>query len=345
MITTIEIKLGGMHCQGCSTAIEAAIARMDGVSAIKADHRKGIINITFDSGKTTQAQLERVCTDLGYVLDISPDPRHNAPVGLLQAALAITCLVTVLILAQRFGYLLNLPVIHAHSGGIMVFIFGLLTGLHCVGMCGGFIIAYTAKDVLQSRGAFRSHVFYGVGKTLSYALLGGLFGFVGALFRVSPFISGLSIGLAGVFLVVYGLNMLNILSGVRTFCFRQPSIIMPSVTKKRRYASSPLFIGFLSGFILGCGPLQVMYVLAAGNGDPWTGFRLLTFFGLGTLPALFGFGVITRLLSNAMTRRFIQISGIIVMVMGAMMLNKGVARIMADEQHQPPCCLMPTGRP
>jgi len=91
-------------------------------------------------------------------------------------------------------------------------------------------------------------------------------------------------------------------------------------------------VGFFSGLILGCGPLQVMYVMAAGNGDVLEGAKFLTLFGLGTLPALIGFGFIARLLSNAMTRRFIYASGIILIILGSMMLHKGLLRTSSSNE-------------
>jgi sulfite exporter TauE/SafE len=69
--------------------------------------------------------------------------------------------------------------------------------------------------------------------------------------------------------------------------------------------------------------------MAAGMGDALEGAKILTLFGLGTLPALLGFGLLTRMLSNTMTRRFIHASGMILIALGAMMLNRGLTRILA----------------
>ena len=66
-----------------------------------------------------------------------------------------------------------------------------------------------------------------------------------------------------------------------------------------------------------------MYIMAAGNGDRAEGAKFLAAFCLGTLPALLGFGIATRWLSGVMTHRITQISGVILLVMGTVMLNKG----------------------
>jgi sulfite exporter TauE/SafE len=103
-------------------------------------------------------------------------------------------------------------------------------------------------------------------------------------------------------------------------------VISQITDRKRQGYSSPLFIGVFSGFIFGCGPLQAMYVMAAGNGDAFQGFVHLALFGLGTLPALFSFGLVSHLFTKTMTRRFLQASGIILIVLGSIMLYRGIIR-------------------
>ena len=248
--------------------------------------------------------------------------------------------VFMLLIIRQYGHQLTLPEVNSHTSYGMIFIVGLITGLHCIGMCGSFLIGYTAKDTEQRYPVFRSHILYGAGKTFSYALFGAFFGFMGSVFRITPFISGLSIGLAGLFLIVYGFSILNILPTLKSIRMKLPLGIRQYLTSKRRQSRSPFYIGFFSGFIWGCGPLQAMYVLAAGNGNALEGAKFLTLFGLGTLPALLSFGLFARMLSNTMTRHFIRASGIILIVLGFMMLNKGLIRTTSDNELKsiPACC-------
>lgn len=256
------------------------------------------------------------------------------------SVLALVFLILLIIISRKFGNKISLPEINSKISAGMIFLVGLLTGLHCVGMCGSFIIGYASADAESGRSIFRSHILYGVGKTVSYALFGALFGFLGSIFRITPLISGLSIGLAGAFLILYGIKMMNIFSTLKAICFKQPEKMATYAKEKRQQSKSPFFIGFFSGFILGCGPLQVMYVMAAGNGNALQGAKFLTLFGLGTLPALIGFGMLARTLSNRMTRNFIHASGIILIVLGSMMLNKGYLRAISVDDFksvQPAC--------
>ncbi|MGZ8915386.1 MAG: urease accessory protein UreH domain-containing protein, partial [Methylobacter sp.] len=55
----------------------------------------------------------------------------------------------------------------------LLFVTGLLTGFHCIGMCGGFVIGYTARESEQTSPSYvMAHLKYGIGKTLSYTAMG-----------------------------------------------------------------------------------------------------------------------------------------------------------------------------
>ncbi len=51
---------------------------------------------------------------------------------------------------------------------------------------------------------------------------------------------------------------------------------------------------------------------------------MLFAFGLGTLPVLSAFGVLTTLISASLTHRLLKASGVIVVVLGAVMINRGL---------------------
>jgi uncharacterized protein len=340
MIVTKEFNIAGMQCSGCETIIEEVVNQVDGVIFIKADYLKATMKVSFDTDKTGLAIIQEACSSRGYTLKRTSNPKKQKNLKIALSVLAFMILIIIILLAREFGHQLKLPEVNSQTSDAMIFVVGLLTGLHCVGMCGSFMIGYTAKDARQGRSIYRSHILYGTGKTLSYAMFGCFFGLIGSVFRISPFVSGLSIGIAGIFLILYGLNMLDISSALKIVRIIQPTRITHYLTEKRRQSRSPFFIGFFSGFILGCGPLQVMYLMAAGNGSAIEGAKILALFGLGTLPILLGFGLLTRVLSNTMTHRFVQASGIILVVLGSMMLNKGLIRTRtgSDLKSVHPCC-------
>lgn len=321
-----KINIKGMMCGGCESIIEEAVTEMDGVEEVKADYPNANCQLSFDSDKVSLADIYNTIEQKGYEIDLTPDSKGNIFIKISLSILALIGIVLLMVFSRKLWHQFSIPDISSQLSYGMIFMVGLITGLHCIGMCGSFVIGYTVKDAEHGRSAYLSHILYGTGKTLSYAMFGALFGFIGSVVSITPFISGVSILLAGVFLIIFGLNTLNLFAALKRVRFKQPEAMARYANRKRRTSRSPFFIGFFSGFLLGCGPLQAMYIMAAGNGDPVEGAKFLAAFGLGTLPALLGFGMATRWLSGSMTHRISQISGVILIVMGTMMLNKGLMK-------------------
>jgi len=212
------------------------------------------------------------------------------------------------------------------AGYSMILLVGFLTGFHCIGMCGSFVVSYaTATAADRGRGSLAlAHLAYGFGKTLSYAIIGALFGALGAVITITPVMRGAVAIAAGLFLVLYGLRMLNLLNGLAWLHWAFPKAVMRGVQTGMRRRPRPLVTGLLTGFLLGCGALQAMYIMAAGTGSPREGALLLTFFSLGTLIPLLGFGTFAHLLSPRMRNQLLKVSGLLVLVMGLMMANRGL---------------------
>lgn len=210
------------------------------------------------------------------------------------------------------------------SYGLLMLI-GFLTSFHCVGMCGPLILGYTAKTAAKGHKSYGTHFLYGIGKTLSYTAIGALFGAFGAIVAFTPFTQGVVGVAAGLFLILFGLHMLEVFPALSRFQIKAPAFLLRFVGKEYRRHSNPFVIGLLNGLMIICGPLQAMYVMAAGTGSWSEGATILFFFGVGTLPLLMGFGFLTSLLSANLTPKILKASGVIVMILGAIMLNRGLA--------------------
>ena len=323
-----QIEVTGMVCGGCEDVIEAAVSKIEGVVEVKADYPSSQCTLSFEDDQVSLEEICKTIEDISYQPVLTPvsNAKGSVFIKISISILALIGIVVLMFFSRKLWHQFSVPDISSQLSYGMIFVVGLITGLHCIGMCGSFVIGYTVKDAEHGRSAYLSHILYGTGKTLSYAMFGALFGFIGSVVSITPFISGVSILLAGIFLIIFGLNTLGLFAVLRRVRIKQPEAMARYANRKRRNSRSPFFIGFFSGFLLGCGPLQAMYIMAAGNGDPVEGAKFLAAFGLGTLPALLGFGMATRWLSGAMTHRITQISGVILLVMGTMMLNKGLMK-------------------
>jgi sulfite exporter TauE/SafE len=217
-----------------------------------------------------------------------------------------------------------MPEIGVDMGLGLLFTVGFLTGFHCVGMCGALVLSYATKSTATGKLRFGGHLLYGLGKTLSYTVIGAAFGLVGSIIAFTPTVRGVVGMAAGVFLLLFGLSLLNVFPGLRNFRIKTPPAVLKFIGSQSRRFGHPFVIGLLNGLMIICGPLQAMYVMAAGTGSALEGGKMMLVFGLGTLPVMLGFGLLTSLASASLAPKIVRFSGAIVLALGAIMLNRGL---------------------
>ena len=315
----------GTTCKNCEETIKKQAMKVNGVKRAEFDYSTETGHVLFDESKTNIDDILSKIEEKGYkcfILDESAkENKANNALGWLFGIVGI--LVAAYFL---FGFVgsIGLPRISAGMGYGLLFLVGLLTGFHCVAMCGGFVVGYTAKDAQEGRKSHKSHLMYGVGKTLSYTIIGAIFGLIGSIIAFTPAMRGFAGIASGLFLVLFGLNMLNVFPFLRKVQFKTPSFIAKFVGKESAKNSSPLILGLLNGLMIACGPLQAIYIMAAGTGSMISGATLLFVFALGTLPVMLGFGYFASFISGKMTQKILKASGAIVIILGLLMLNNGL---------------------
>ena len=95
--------------------------------------------------------------------------------------------------------------------------------------------------------------------------------------------------IAGLFMVIMGINMLGWITLLRKFQIRFPQRLTDKINKKRRRENRPFFVGLLNG-LMPCGPMQSMQIIALGSGNPVSSAAAMLMFSLGTVPLMLGFG-------------------------------------------------------
>lgn len=53
MTNSVQLRVSDMHCQACEQRLQAALARLDGVAAVDADHATGRVRLRFDPSRTS----------------------------------------------------------------------------------------------------------------------------------------------------------------------------------------------------------------------------------------------------------------------------------------------------
>lgn len=326
-MATRILRIEGLHCEGCETIVETAVAKLPGVTAAKANYNDGLLRVEFDRSKVGYPDIAAAVEQEGYACSLQPRRSSSALVlgRLLTIAVALVVIVALLAVGQRLADRLALPQLERGMGYGLLFMVGFLTGFHCVGMCGGFVLGYTAR-LAATRDSRRllPHLAYGLGKTLSYTLIGGAFGFLGSFIAFTPELRGYAAVVAGIFLVLFGINMLDWFPSLHHIGVKMPRGLRRFVGRETRRSHGPFVIGLLNGLMIACGPLQAMYIMAAGTGEFLEGAKLMFVFGLGTLPIMLGFGAITGLVSGRLTHGLLKVSAFLVVTLGLIMLDRGL---------------------
>ncbi len=354
MERNITLKTGDMHCASCEKLIERAARDVKGVRSVKSDYSTEMTEIVYDDAETDLATIRTAIEKEGHTTEVqsavaesgttvtvqveepasepgSAEMPYKVPngegtnqgsglnFGTLSLVLGFIAILVGLYLLLVRSVSLDFSSINENTGIAVLLVIGFLTGFHCIGMCGGFVLSYSGK--IKKQGDLMPHLQYGAGKTISYTIIGAVFGLLGSIIAFTTELRGSIAVIAGLFLVLYGINMLNLLPSLRKLQPRLPSF-MPNWEWGGK---GPLVTGLLNGLMLACGPLMALYIFAAGTGSPVAGAKALFFFGLGTLVPMLTFGVVARYLSAAFTRNVVRLSGVMVIVLGLLMANNGLA--------------------
>jgi sulfite exporter TauE/SafE len=208
---------------------------------------------------------------------------------------------------------------------LLVFAAGLLGSAHCLGMCGGFVLAIANGQDTAARLQWLQTLYF-LGKTITYALLGALVGAFGAV--LSAQFTGIQHAVsivAGVVMIVIGLGLIGLL---RRFEGSAVWSRLPGLSKamgaflRRGGTVGTLGLGVLNG-LLPCGLVYGLLVKAASTGSAGAGALTMAAFGLGTIPALYLLGVSGYLLRPVWRSRLNVVSGLVVVALGLITLLRG----------------------
>ena len=334
MLKAIQIHIEGTHCPGCKTLIESEVGSLAGVQSVQVDYATGESTIKFDDQVTSEQAIFEAIEKLNYhVREETPGaeatnkslPRNVVVAAILLAAFALGYLAL-----QRLGLLEILSRLNEQRLSLgLIFLIGLLASFHCVGMCGGLVLTYTARyqaTCQEEKPGFSAlHLQYNLGRLISYTAIGGILGGFGSFFAISPAFAGLITLAAGMFMVLMGLALLGDFAWTKRITPRLPSFVARFLYGQSRAEKprGPFIIGLLNG-LMPCGPLQAMQLYALGSGSAAQGAIAMGLYALGTVPLMFGLGSFLSLIGQERSRRIMKLGGVIVLVLGALMLNRGL---------------------
>ena len=212
---------------------------------------------------------------------------------------------------------------------------------HCIGMCGGIVVAYSSTKIDHKSSYLHqtaSHLSYNFGRVTTYTILGGMFGYLGQVLAFTPTTKGVLFLFTGLLMILAGLSLIGNLKflnsaewSVSKYAWYQNSF--RKLMSSKSYGSFYL-LGMLNG-IIPCGLVYSFAIFAASTASPLSGALVMATFGLATIPALFFLGFITRFLQKGNLRgTMMKLAALLVIVYGVITLYKGYNYIIHPEETQ-----------
>ena len=169
-----------------------------------------------------------------------------------------------------------------------MFALGIASGVHCVGMCGGIVTAFSVVRMESHRPIFplARQLAFNAGRISTYAAAGAAAGTAGSFLALQ---NGLYL-FANVVLILVGLHLAGFGALLRLERLGAPLWRRLQPLAARASAKgNPYFAGLLWGW-LPCGLVYAALAVAVTSGSSLKGAAAMLAFGLGTLPWLLAAG-------------------------------------------------------
>jgi len=324
MVKRRTYQVQGMHCDSCEVLVERAFRKLPDVAKVKAN-QAGWVKV-WSEHEPDLALVNQQISQHGY----------SVSAGLAVSKFSFKRLGGVVLMAAAVYFLfrgLNLaPSLEAGedlSLGV-VFIMGLAAAVSsCIAVTGGLLVAISSAQVQAHPGAsgwqkFRPHIFFNIGRVVSYTVLGGAVGALGSVLALSSIVSGLVTLVASLAMIVLGLRLLNIFPWFSRLTIRLPKFIahrLYDFTGNTRPGAS-LLMG-AGTFFLPCGFTQALQLYVLTRADAGVGAVTMLVFSLGTAPALISLGALTSFVKGRGQRLLSAVAGSAVVALGIINFGYG----------------------
>lgn len=321
--------ISGTHCASCKILIEDILGEQDFVKSVNVNLKKEIVEIESISN-IKREELIYILNDKiknnGYILSvekiINSDKKEKTnsiwtalPIGLL--------FLLIFFLFQKSG-ILNFS-INGNITPITSFIIGLIASVSsCLAIVGGLILSLSAKvsqdknDILDKKNFTLFHI----GRIFGFAILGGILGLLGQTIGINFIFTAVLGLLASIIMIYLGFNLIGIFEKNK---ITLPDGIFKFFRKIEHKTLTPLLIG-IGTFFLPCGFTQSMQISAISSGSFISGFLIMLFFALGTLPVLLFLSFGSASFAHSKYKEiFFKTAGIIVIGLGLFASLSGLA--------------------
>lgn len=330
---TVDIK--GMHCKSCEILIEDELNKIACVKKADVRHNKGRATIYYE-GRMNMDSIAFAVEKAGYSLGkdnkswISTNQNDYLELGLIGS---------VIFIIWALGYIngwfrFDIKGLNNYGSLPIVFLIGITAGIStCMALIGGLVLGAAARFSEKHPTAtafqkFKPHLFFNMGRILSFFFFGALIGYLGSFFKLSSGMLGFLIIAVGIVMFFLGLQLVNISPKLSGMTFTLPKSLGNLLGIKRQnekeYSHTNSFILGALTFFLPCGFTQAMQLFAMSTGNPVSGALTMGVFALGTAPGLLSIGGLTSIVKGWFARIFFRTAGVVVVGLAIFNLNSGL---------------------
>ena len=321
------IPIKGMHCRSCEILVEDELSKIYGVEQVEVNQERGEA-IVCSNGNIDQLKIEQAVLNAGYTLGYDEKKNWfskniNDYVEIFFYGIA---LVLIYFIANDLGIFKLVATTSNNFASLpIVFLVGITAGLStCMALVGGLVLGASARFAEAHPTAtafqkFKPHLFFNLGRILSYFILGGIIGYAGSFFQLSLTTLGfLTIAVGGIMLLL-GLQLTELFPRLKGMNVTLPKGIsrllgIQEHAKKEYSHKNSMIMGAMT-FFLPCGFTQAMQLYAISSGSPITGALTMGVFAIGTAPGLLSVGGMTAFIKGAFAKMFFKFAGVVVVVL------------------------------
>lgn len=202
---------------------------------------------------------------------------------------------------------------------------GIISSLHCVGMCGPIALMLPVDRTNPSRKALQILVYH-LGRLTAYGLLGLVFGLLGRGFYLAGMQQHLSITV-GVLMIVVAVVPEKVLA---RYNFSKPVYQVIAAIKshlgqqfKRKSVDALFTIGLLNGF-LPCGMVYAALFGALAMPNLMSSMSYMFLYGIGTVPLLSAVVYASQWISMPVRQRIQKLIPVVAVCIGLLFIVRGL---------------------
>jgi len=325
--------VAGMHCRSCEIMIEQRVCAVPGITKISIDHRTGALGVTYADGTPIDdAAVARAVRAAGYRLGTNgPAPFLSRNVDDWYELIMAGCFVFLLFLGYKlFGLDRLTNGLAAVASPTSAVVIGLVAGVStCMALIGGLVLSASAAYAQRYPGAsawqkFQPHIAFNAGLFLSFAVLGGVIGSIGSIFRLNAGMLGSIIIAAGLSMFVIGIKLSGVTPRLQSLTLPTSVARLVGLTKTHgEYRFGRTFLLGGTTFFVPCAFTQMMQVFAVSTGSFVQGALVMSAFAVGTAPGLLGVGGLAAVMRGEVGRMFLKTAGVAVILFGLWNISNG----------------------